>query len=70
MQFFATQFSNNFISQPTQINLIAQHFDGVTINVITQKGVLDVALNRHIGKFESLTGAKVKMVAFLLGDLY
>ncbi|MBN3885640.1 MAG: extracellular solute-binding protein [Nostoc sp. JL34] len=55
---------------PTQINPAVQRFDGVTINVITQKGVLDVALNRHIGKFESLTGAKVNMVAFPFGDLY
>ncbi|GAX39654.1 putative bacterial extracellular solute-binding protein [Tolypothrix sp. NIES-4075] len=56
--------------QSTQINPTAQRFDGVTINVITQKGVLDVALNRHIGNFESLTGAKVNMVAFPFGDLY
>ncbi|MDZ7961332.1 MAG: extracellular solute-binding protein [Aulosira sp. DedQUE10] len=56
--------------QPTQFNPTAQRFDGVTINVITQKGVLDVALNRHIGKFESLTGAKINMVAFPFGDLY
>ncbi|MEH1791843.1 hypothetical protein [Nostoc sp.] len=45
--------------QPTQINPTAQRFDGVTINVITQKGVLDYALNRHIHNFESLTGAKI-----------
>ena len=57
-------------SQTTEIKQTAQRFDGVTINVITQKGVLDYALNRHIGNFESLTGAKINMVAFPLGDLY
>ncbi|MEH2324694.1 MAG: extracellular solute-binding protein [Nostoc sp.] len=49
---------------------IPKRFDGITINVVTQKGVLDYALNRHIAKFESLTGAKVNMEAFLFGDLY
>jgi multiple sugar transport system substrate-binding protein len=57
-------------SSPTQINPTAQRFDGVTINVITQKGVLDYALNRHIRNFESLTGAKVNLAAFPFGDIY
>ncbi|MEH2261867.1 ABC transporter substrate-binding protein [Nostoc sp.] len=55
---------------PTQFNPTTQRSDGVTINVITQKGVLDVALNRHISNFESLTGAKINMVAFPFGDVY
>ena len=65
--------SSSLSQKTTTVNhttSIPKRFDGITINVVTQKGVLDYALNRHIAKFESLTGAKVNLEAFLFGDLY
>ncbi len=55
---------------PTQINLTAQRFDGVTIHVITHDGAQKTATARHISGFEALTGAVVNLTTVPFKDLY
>lgn len=55
---------------PTQINPTAQHFDGVTINVITHDEAIYTGAHRRIAGFEALTGAKVNLTGVPFKNLY
>lgn len=57
--------------QPTQTaSSTPQRFDGVTVNVITRNETISSGLQRHIAKFQTLTGATINLTALPVSDLY
>ncbi|MBD2776468.1 hypothetical protein [Iningainema tapete] len=62
------------VSPPTQTTsqatTFAQHFDGVTINVITQDETVHTGTKKWIAGFEALTGAKVNLTGVPFKNLY
>lgn len=47
-----------------------QRFDGVTVNVITHDAAIHTGTQRHIARFEALTGAKVNLTGVAVKDFY
>ena len=45
-------------------------FAGVTVNVMTQTGAIQEPLQRRAPEFETLTGAKINVIAVPFSDLY